>query len=113
MKVVETRKIDSLGRVVIPLELRNKLDIDDKSDIDICVKDGQIILKKCEPNCKICGEADSLKQIASKDIYVCVDCQNAICALTLDIQVIINAKNPSKDNSASATISHDARVLLS
>ena len=52
MKIVEIRKIDSLGRVVLPIELRREFDIDKNSDIDICVDGKQIILKKSKPSCK-------------------------------------------------------------
>jgi len=79
MKVIETRKIDSLGRVVLPIELRKEFDIDKNSDIDICVDGGQIILKKTEPSCKICHSTADLKKIKDKNIFVCTDCQQRIC----------------------------------
>jgi len=81
MRVVETRKIDSLGRVVLPIELRKEFDIDKNSDIDICVSDNQIILKKSEPSCKICRAAKDLKQVPDKNIFVCTDCQKEISNL--------------------------------
>ena len=81
MRVIETRKIDSLGRILLPISLRNKLDIYESSDVDICVKDGQVILRKSQPNCKICGQTDSLKQLPSKEVFVCAHCCQAICAL--------------------------------
>ena len=80
MRVVETRKIDSLGRVVLPIELRKELDIGDKTDIDICVNGNQIILKKNEPSCKICGAVSELKQMKN-NIFVCADCQKLIADL--------------------------------
>ena len=79
MKVIETRKIDSLGRVVLPIELRKELDIDKNSDIDICVDGGQIILKKTEPSCKICRSTAELKEVKGKNVFVCTDCQQSIC----------------------------------
>ena len=81
MKVVETRKIDSLGRVVLPIELRKELDIDENSGIDICIDGSQIILKKSEPSCKICRSIENLKQVHDKNIFVCTDCQQSICEL--------------------------------
>ena len=81
MRVVETRKIDSLGRVVLPIELRKELDIDDRSAIDICVNDNQIVLRKSEPNCKICQATKNLKQVPDKNVFVCVNCQKEICKL--------------------------------
>ena len=73
------RKIDSLGRVVLPIELRKEFDVDKNSDIDICVSDNQIILKKSEPSCKICKTTENLKQLPDKNIFVCTDCQQNIC----------------------------------
>ena len=48
------RKVDELGRVVIPIELRNKLDIKVKDPIEIFVDGSSIVLKKYEPNCIFC-----------------------------------------------------------
>jgi len=79
MKVVETRKIDSLGRVVLPVELRKEFDIDKNSDIDICVDGSQIVLKKSEPNCKICRSTADLKEVKGKNVFVCAKCQQSIC----------------------------------
>jgi len=81
MKVVETRKVDSLGRVVLPIELRKEFDIGDNSDIDICVNDNLIIIRKNEPSCKICGATENVKKIQDKNVFVCADCQNEICNL--------------------------------
>jgi len=81
MKVVETRKMDSLGRVVLPAELRKEFDIDEKSSIDICVNDNQIILRKSEPSCKICRVAGDLKEVKGKNVFVCGECREEICKL--------------------------------
>ncbi|SDI11535.1 transcriptional regulator, AbrB family [Alteribacillus persepolensis] len=52
------RKVDELGRVVIPIELRRTLDIAEKDALEIYVDDDQIILKKFKPNrtCQITGQ---------------------------------------------------------
>lgn len=52
------RKVDELGRVVIPKELRRTLDINEKDPLEIYVEDELIILKKYRPNyaCLITGE---------------------------------------------------------
>jgi len=49
MRIIDTRKIDALGRVVLPIELRKEFDIEENSEIDICVIDNQIVLQKSEP----------------------------------------------------------------
>ncbi|WP_018924714.1 AbrB/MazE/SpoVT family DNA-binding domain-containing protein [Salsuginibacillus kocurii] len=52
------RKVDELGRVVIPIELRRTLDIAEKDALEIYVDNDQIVLKKYKPNmtCQITGE---------------------------------------------------------
>ncbi|MCG7346202.1 AbrB/MazE/SpoVT family DNA-binding domain-containing protein [Sporosarcina sp. ACRSL] len=52
------RKVDELGRVVIPIELRRTLGIEQKDALEIYVDDDKIILKKYMPNmtCSITGE---------------------------------------------------------
>lgn len=52
------RKVDELGRVVIPIELRRTLNITERDTLEIFVQDDRIILKKYEPNitCMMTGE---------------------------------------------------------
>ena len=54
------RRVDELGRVVIPIELRNKFGICEKDPIEIFVDGSSIILKKYEPNCIFCGSTKKL-----------------------------------------------------
>ena len=54
------RDIDKLGRFVIPVELRNKLDIENGDAIEIFAEQGRIVLKKYEKNCIFCREEDGL-----------------------------------------------------
>lgn len=61
------RKVDELGRVVIPIELRRTLGIEEKDALEIYVDDDKIILKKYKPSmtCHITGEvSDDNKQLA-------------------------------------------------
>lgn len=62
------RKVDNLGRIVIPKELRNTLNIQEGSPLEIYTDDGQIILKKYEPDCIFCGEADDVVNWKGKNI---------------------------------------------
>jgi transcriptional pleiotropic regulator of transition state genes len=52
------RKVDELGRIVVPIELRRSLDIDVKDSVEMFVENEQIILKKYSPNmaCMLTGE---------------------------------------------------------
>ena len=51
------RKLDNLGRIVIPIELRRTMDIGLKDTLEISVEDDKIILKKYQPGCIFCGDA--------------------------------------------------------
>lgn len=66
------RRIDELGRIVLPIELRNKMDIQNKDSIEIFVEEDKIILKKYVPACLFCGNADDV--IMYKGKLVCKHC---------------------------------------
>ena len=66
------RKVDELGRIVLPIELRRTLDIEIKDPIEIFVDDEYILLKKYEPACIFCGNAKNVRRIKEKN--VCEDC---------------------------------------
>lgn len=73
------RKVDELGRVVIPIEIRNKFDIAEKDPIEIYVDGSSIILKKFEPNCIFCGNPKNLTSY--KDKLICEKCASKIAEL--------------------------------
>lgn len=62
------RKVDELGRVVIPIELRRTLDIAEKDSLEIYVDGEHIILKKYAPACLFCGQAKDITIFKSKNI---------------------------------------------
>ncbi len=66
------RRVDELGRVVIPIELRNKFGIAEKDPIEILVDGSNIILRKFEPNCTFCNSSKEL--ITYKDKLICKKC---------------------------------------
>ncbi|HHV72595.1 MAG TPA: AbrB/MazE/SpoVT family DNA-binding domain-containing protein [Clostridia bacterium] len=70
------RKVDDLGRVVIPIELRRTLNIEEKDALEIYVDNDKIILKKYEPACVFCGDADNIVNFRGKN--VCVNCLKAM-----------------------------------
>jgi transcriptional pleiotropic regulator of transition state genes len=70
------RKVDELGRVVIPIELRRTLGIDLKDALEIYVDEEKIILKKYEPACIFCGSASNVHNFQNK--LVCKDCADSI-----------------------------------
>lgn len=62
------RCIDNLGRIVIPMEIRNAMDINTKDSLEIFVDKDMIILKKYESRCIICSCSDNLQEINQKKI---------------------------------------------
>lgn len=62
------RKVDELGRIVLPIELRRTLDIAEKDALEIYVEGGMIILKKYEPCCAFCGDARDIMVFKGKNI---------------------------------------------
>lgn len=66
------RRVDELGRVVIPKEIRSKLDIEEKDPLEIYVEGSSIILKKFQTNCIFCGSTNNL--IEYKDKLICTKC---------------------------------------
>ncbi|WP_077369408.1 AbrB/MazE/SpoVT family DNA-binding domain-containing protein [Anaerosalibacter sp. Marseille-P3206] len=62
------RKVDELGRVVIPIELRRTLEIAEKDALEIYVDGEQIILKKYAPACIFCGQAKDVQVFKGKNI---------------------------------------------
>ena len=73
------RRVDELGRVVIPIEIRNQFDIAEKDPIEIYVDGTSIVLKKFESNCVFCGNTKNL--VTYKDKFICEDCSKKIGAL--------------------------------
>lgn len=70
------RKIDELGRVVLPIELRRTFDINEKDPIEIYVEDDAIILKKHEPSCIFCGSKTEVSEF--KDKNICSKCKKEL-----------------------------------
>lgn len=70
------RRMDELGRVVIPIEIRNQFNIVEKDPIEIYVDGSSIVLKKFEPNCIFCGNTKNLLEYHNK--LVCKDCSEKI-----------------------------------
>ena len=70
------RKVDELGRIVIPVELRRKFGIDTGDSMEIYTEDNSIVLKKYEPSCIFCGDAKNIFQFGGKNI--CPTCAKAM-----------------------------------
>lgn len=66
------RKVDELGRIVLPIELRRTLDIAEKDSLEIYVDEGSIILRKYQPACIFCDNATDIVVYKGKNI--CKEC---------------------------------------
>lgn len=66
------RKVDELGRLVIPIELRRVLDISEKDSLEIYVENEKIILTKYATTCAFCNNHENV--ISYKGRNVCPDC---------------------------------------
>ena len=66
------RKLDNLGRVVIPIELRKTMGIAIKDTLEIFTEGDEIILKKYQPGCIFCGDARDLQLFKGK--MICSKC---------------------------------------
>lgn len=67
------RKVDELGRIVLPKELRTTLSIDEKDPLEIFVdEDGRIVLKKYKPACNFCNSMDDITMFKGNSI--CREC---------------------------------------
>lgn len=70
------RKIDNLGRVVLPIELRRVFDLDKDDPVEIFVDDNYVMLKKYQPACLFCGDAKDVLNFKGKNI--CTHCLDEI-----------------------------------
>ena len=66
------RKLDDLGRIVIPIELRRTMDIGLRDTLEIFVEDDKIILKKYHPACIFCNDARDV--VYYRDKLICRNC---------------------------------------
>ncbi|MCI8649415.1 MAG: AbrB/MazE/SpoVT family DNA-binding domain-containing protein [Anaerotruncus sp.] len=78
------RKVDELGRIVLPIELRRTLDINEKDSLEIYVDGNHIILKKYEPACIFCNS--SVDVVNFKGKIICMECAKQLSETAEEIQ---------------------------
>lgn len=66
------RALDNLGRIVLPIELRRKFDLNEKDELEIYVDNDQIILKKYNPSCIFCDSSEEIMEYEGK--LICKSC---------------------------------------
>ncbi len=70
------RRVDDLGRIVLPMELRKILNIEPRDSLEIFTDNNKIILQKYEPQCIFCGETDNISLFKMRNI--CEKCKQDI-----------------------------------
>ena len=73
------RKIDELGRIVVPKEMRKSLSIENGDEVEILFTEDGILVKKYIPYCVLCSGKDDLQPVEGK--YICRDCRAKIGSL--------------------------------
>jgi len=72
------RPVDSLGRIVLPMELRRTLNINEKNPLEIYTDGDSIVLKRYQPGCAACGAAKRL--VTHWSVTLCEDCVKVFSA---------------------------------
>ena len=73
------RKVDELGRIVLPIELRRTLDIEEKDSLEIYVDGSSIVLRKYQPACVFCDDATDVVNFKGK--IICKNCLKELAGL--------------------------------
>lgn len=77
MKSVKiTRKVDELGRIVIPAEIRKHLGVEQDSILEVELRGEEIVLKAAENACRLCGASENLYSVGR--VFVCKKCADEI-----------------------------------
>lgn len=73
------RPVDELGRIALPFELRQMLDLQAKENVRIIKKEDEIVIKKYKPSCTFCRTEEDL--VAFNGKYICKECSRTINSL--------------------------------
>jgi transcriptional pleiotropic regulator of transition state genes len=79
------RKLDELGRITLPIELRRTLDVTERDPLEIYTDEDTIVLKKYQGEvhrCAHCDETKDLKKLGKK--YICKKCAADAFALVME-----------------------------
>ncbi|OCA98341.1 AbrB/MazE/SpoVT family DNA-binding domain-containing protein [Clostridium beijerinckii] len=70
------RKLDPLGRIVIPKEIRKVLGINDGDSMEIIKVDNEVVVRKYSKGCIFCGSDKGVFNF--KDMLICNECREAL-----------------------------------
>jgi len=77
------RRMDALGRLVLPIELRRNLNFEINDGLEIFVDNGHIVLRKYQPACVFCGNANEVIMFKGKKI--CTECLSTMGQRNIDV----------------------------
>jgi transcriptional pleiotropic regulator of transition state genes len=103
------RRIDQLGRLVVPAEFRKLMGIEPGDLLDMRVDQGRLTISKMTPECAMCGNANDLMELHDKQI--CGDCVRAIrlepeCAICQRVGSLVELNGKHVCNDCVREISH-------
>ncbi|OPZ91680.1 MAG: Stage V sporulation protein T [Firmicutes bacterium ADurb.Bin419] len=106
-----TRKIDALGRIVLPMEIRQAFDINNNEPLEIYLDNSSIILKKYNPGCSICDNSENL--ISFKDKKFCRECISELAKKAGSNEIITedNSKKGAEKKDYESNIFSDDQSL--
>ena len=77
MNMESVRRMDDLGRIIVPIEMRQELGWDHETKISITCQGEQLILQACQGKCIVCGGEENIRNILGKCIcQKCIDDMN-------------------------------------
>ena len=79
MDTLMVRKIDDLGRVVVPAETRRLFNIHEGDELAVTVENGGIVLRKLDASCVFCESTDGVENFEGRG--VCLECRTKLAAL--------------------------------
>lgn len=90
------RNLDSLGRIVIPMELRKILGMGEREPIEIFVDDDRVILRKHYQGCALCYSTEKL-HILERGKPVCDECITNLYRMQLSHQGSTKGRKTERD----------------
>lgn len=73
------RKVDQLGRIVLPKSLRKRYQMNEGDPVEILVQGDHIILERYRPRCVFCGSMDEVREF--KERHLCVTCMTEMASI--------------------------------
>ena len=73
------RKVDQLGRIVLPKSLRKRYQMNEGQPVEILVQGDHIILERYRPKCIFCGSIEEVNEF--KERYICAQCLDEMTQL--------------------------------